>query len=507
MAVSVVGVVTLAIILASAHWVSGQFTRSMIVGWAAIVTLLLIPLIVIRTRNVVLAGAIFSTASLAGVITACFLNGGLEAHFLINLPIVSVLTGWLVGGRAGIAACVVSVGAIIFMGTPLGAHWVSPSALAPAQLETMRIVTAISATASALIMVRCFRLASSQALSDIKASRDAAARANRAKSVFLANMSHELRTPLNGVIAVAGTLNRTDLTPSQREMVGLITSSGQTLERLLTDVLDVSKIEAGRLEVEQVEFDLRKIVQSTVDLFVPMAQEKGIVLSADITTAANGYYLGDPTRIRQIVTNLLSNAVKFTSQGSVRLTVDVETKAAGSQTIHISVEDTGVGFDASVADTLFDPFIQEDSSIARRFGGSGLGLFICKSLVEDHPTNRKIVELILSPLNIEMTSVEDGEQALAAFAEKAFDVILMDMQMPVMDGISATREIRRQELLHNRPRTPIAMLTANAMDGHVQNALDAGADKHIAKPVTPERLIDEVSELLKRYGHAKGLAA
>ena len=381
-------------------------------------------------------------------------------------------------------------------------------------------------------------------------ARDAAEAANRAKSDFLANMSHEIRTPLNGVIAIAAALGETPLTPKQAEMVDMIRRSGETLERLVSDILDVSKIEAGQITIQAHAFDLGGLIDGLLDVARLRAKDKGVSVRLERSAAATGGFLGDSVRIGQVISNLLSNAVKFTDQGEV--TVRVEMNEAGEDEaprLCVEVEDTGVGFDADKADVIFQRFSQADSTITRRFGGSGLGLSISKTLVEmmggeitarskpgagslfrvvlplnravlaadaetdaayqdvwgeglkvllaeDHPINQRVVQLILEPCGAEVTVVENGAEAVAATASQAFDIVLMDMQMPVMDGLAATRAIRARE--GDGPHTPIIMLSANAMASHRQDALQAGADLHLAKPITVSALLDGIGQVMAR---------
>jgi signal transduction histidine kinase/CheY-like chemotaxis protein len=390
-------------------------------------------------------------------------------------------------------------------------------------------------------------------------ARTKALLADRAKTEFLANMSHEIRTPLNGVIGVAGTLARTRLTAGQREMVGLIESSGATLERLVSGILDFSKIEAGRLEIEHGAFDLRAALDPVVELFRMQAQGKGLTLEAEYGATARGRFVGDPVRLKQVIGNLLSNAVKFTAAGEVHVRVEVRDADAAQRpcTLVLDVRDTGVGFDAAFADTLFTRFNQADASISRRFGGTGLGLSITRGLVElmggeisaasqpgegahfrvrlpmprdgaleaydlelqaqgsddvaadaarrpleglrvllaeDHPTNQRVVQLILGPLGVELSIAENGVEAVEAFGSGIFDLVLMDMQMPLMDGREATRRIRALEA--PRRRTPIIAMTANAQKEDRAACLEAGMDDFISKPVDPRRFLAVVEQWL-----------
>jgi PAS domain S-box-containing protein len=371
--------------------------------------------------------------------------------------------------------------------------------------------------------------------------------ANRAKSEFLANMSHEIRTPLNGVMGIAGALARTRLEPEQREMVGLIENSAGVLESLLGDVLDTARIEAGGLELSNEAFDLAAALRVVAALFEPRAAEKGLAFETSIAPTAEAMVSGDVVRLRQIVSNLLSNAVKFTDAGKVSLQVEV-TRSIETVSLRLTVRDTGIGFDAKVGAKLFNRFEQADGSITRRFGGSGLGLAISRSiaeamggtleavsrpgagaaftleldlprargegpapstataplepeiilnrprvlLAEDHPTNRKVVALILEAVGVELTVVEDGQAAVEATLANDFDVILMDMQMPVMDGLTAIRLIRERERALGSRRTPILALTANAMPEHAHASAEAGANGHLSKPIAAAKLIEAV---------------
>lgn len=375
----------------------------------------------------------------------------------------------------------------------------------------------------------------------------AAQEASRAKSDFLANMSHELRTPLNGVLGLSGALMRRVRDPESREMISLIEDSGRTLERVLSDILDLAKIEARKVRVETHDFGLVHEVEVAVLPFAARAQEKGVEFRLQTDGLEQLRVAGDSLRIRQILSNLVSNAVKFTDKGAVTVKVRVSSEAPGHLATFI-VEDTGIGFDAGQVERLFQAFEQDDASTTRRFGGTGLGLPICRGLAEllggslgavstpgtgstftlsipllaaaraqpaaqpgetaevapnlrillaeDHFINQRVIALLLQPFGAELVIVENGEDALAELARQPFDLVLMDMQMPVMDGLEATREIRRRELAGGRPPVPIAMLTANVSSHFVSLSLGAGADHHIAKPVTLDTLVSGIETCL-----------
>ncbi len=386
------------------------------------------------------------------------------------------------------------------------------------------------------------------ALAQLVAAQQGIEAGSRAKSDFLSNISHEIRTPLNGVIGVAGALAATPLTPDQQGMVDLIKLSAETVERLLSDLLDVSKIEAGALRIEAAPFNLQQVVRGAVELFRARATASGINLELR-TDCGEAWLLGDAVRIAQIVSNLVSNAVKFTDDGGVEVLLSCQPGDADPDDVDVRLEvrDTGIGFDPETATRLFQRFSQADSSITRRYGGTGLGLSICRGiveamdgrieaasrpgegsrfivslrlrranqpalgeafarplpddlaprdgpalsvlLVEDHPINRQVARLILDPLGFDVVEARDGAEALQRVSERAFDVVLMDMQMPVMDGLTATREIRAFEARTGRPPTRLIMLTANASEDHRAEAEAAGADDHVPKPIQRGRLL------------------
>ncbi len=389
-------------------------------------------------------------------------------------------------------------------------------------------------------------------------ARDAAEAANRAKSEFLANVSHELRTPLNGVLGIAEILARTPLNERQTEMVETIRSSGQTLDALVSDIIDLARLESGKIGAARELFDPAAAVKTAATPYGLQARKKKVKFVVDIDPGVGERVRGDPTRLRQILGNLLSNAIKFTDAGEITVTAD--RPDPDSDMIRFSVKDTGLGFDAAAKARIFERFQQADGSSTRRHGGTGLGLAISKQaallmggtldcdstpgegstfvltlelpaaampatepsarsaaaqlsgdgdehhlrvlVVDDHPTNRRVVEMILDQVGAERVSVENGQEALEAFLCDRFDVVLMDIQMPVMDGLTATRTIRLHEREEARRSTPVIILSANALPEHIEAGRAAGADRHLAKPISAAALLGAIAEVASAHEQA-----
>ena len=368
--------------------------------------------------------------------------------------------------------------------------------------------------------------------------------ANEAKSQFLATMSHEIRTPLNGILGMTQAMAGEPLSKPQYEKLAIIKQSSDSLLAILNDVLDLSKIEAGRLEIEAVPFDLGEVATGAHAAFSGVAHSKGLSFVINLGEA-RGIYRGDPTRIKQILYNLISNALKFTEIGEVRVEL---TSFEGK--LKINVVDTGIGMSPDQASRLFERFNQADRSTSRRFGGTGLGLAICKHLAElmggdiavcsepgrgssftvlleidrigderaslepdklekplqcaemsdirllaaeDNHVNQLVLNTLLQHVGIRPVIVSDGLQALEAWRRGVWDIILMDVQMPNMDGPTATVHIRREESELGRRRTPILALTANTMAHQIEAYLQAGFDGHIGKPIQVKSLYDSLN--------------
>ncbi|MBL8260628.1 MAG: response regulator [Candidatus Competibacteraceae bacterium] len=396
-----------------------------------------------------------------------------------------------------------------------------------------------------------------RAWSEMRLARDEAERASRAKSDFVSRMSHELRTPMNAILGFAQLLDRENLTPVQRDYSQRIHTAGQHLLNLIGEVLDLAKIEAGRLVLEKIAFDLKRTVEEVAAVTMKRAQAKGVTVRVDIVSALADQVRGDPTRVRQVLINLLDNAVKFTERGEVGLRVEPESERAG---VRFQVWDTGIGMDAPSVQKLFKPFTQADQSTTRKYGGTGLGLAICKDLVEamggvlevesrpgqgtrfwfslpleaaepapaqaeaatarevqgkasvgapagdartpsaparskhvllveDNEVNQLVASSMLAAIGASCEIAGNGLEALEKFRQGRYDLVFMDVEMPVMDGHTAAQEIRRWERERDTAPTPVIAMTANAMAEDRARCAASGMDDYLAKPYEMAALV------------------
>ena len=387
----------------------------------------------------------------------------------------------------------------------------------------------------------------------LRKAKLAAESASEAKSAFLANMSHEIRTPLHGLLGMIAVVLESELSGEQRRQLQLAQTSGLRLQGILNDVLDISKIDAGKAVLEVCEFDLKAALQEVVGLMMPQARQKGIELSLVYPEGVPDWFRGDAGKIRQIALNFIGNALKFTGNGSVSVTVGALPASSGQVNVRIAIRDSGIGIGMEQQARLFEKFSQADNSTTRKYGGTGLGLAICRRLaeimggsvgvisapgagstfwaslplalappresagvaavddtdsrrrwrgkilvVEDNPTNQMILDQLLTRRGLTVDTASNGRDAVEMVSKTDYSIVFMDCQMPEMDGYRATGEIRAQEGRCSQPRMPIVAMTANAMAGDRESCLRAGMDDYVSKPLT----VAELERVLSRWSPA-----
>ncbi len=493
------------------------------------------------TKSLRLAAVVVLSGGHLALVSNALELGGLVVVFTWDTVLLAGAV-YILGPRAGVGIAALTIASALGIAQAQESGWITTPLVATPQFELAVMV--INQLVVMMIFAGFYHLENRRLAERLEAARQQAEASNRAKSVFLATMSHEIRTPMNGVIASADLLRRGDLAEEERGLAEIVFTSGEALLSVLNDILDFSKIEAGEVELEAIPFSLAECASSVVHLQTARARAKNVALQLSIDPRVPDAVLGDGPRLRQVLHNLVSNAVKFTAQGHVRLEITM-----GDGGIAFAISDTGVGLSEEQRSRLFLPFSQADASVHRTHGGTGLGLAISQRLVQamggkievesapgegstfrcevalpaatlpaelrgpatesreipnldgvvlivdDNQINRRVAEKMLGHLAVPTLAVDSGEAALRALESDAIALVLMDRQMPGLDGLETTRRIRA--LSGDLGATPIVGLTASAFAEEIAACVEAGMQEVLAKPVTLRALQDAVARWAK----------
>ncbi len=504
------------------------------------------------TGSINIAGACFCVPLALATWGTTFLVGGISAQIAPVLVVIPLFAAYFLEQRFALITSALNILVILGMyGLGLTNNVDTSAVLTgqPALHVSVSVLAALGFIAGTLSLtfMRYYR----KVLDDLTDAKVQSEEASRAKSNFLATMSHEIRTPMNGIMGMLDLLVQSGLGGKQDSYAHTARSSADDLMTILNDILDISKLDAGQVHIEKVAMNPRQMISEIVSLYASNAEDKGLSLRGSISDDVPQWVEGDPTRVRQILANLVSNAIKFTEQGAVDILLWSECDQDALK-IGVEVIDTGIGIPDDAQPFLFDRFTQADATTTRRYGGTGLGLAICKQLieqmdgeielqstvgvgtrirftlptvrrekpqvaiqvendhqfdiegrnvlvVEDNPINQRTIQTFLETAGLTVTIAENGRCALGLIADEQFDIILMDIQMPVMDGPTTTRHIRA--LPGPVANIPIVALTANAMSGDREKYLAKGMDEYVSKPIDFHQLIHVIGRLTDGTGH------